>query len=148
MIPQKIKRTKVPVDSPRALMEALDGSLLRLGVEHLDLYQMHAPLSQNSIPDYMDVMAEAVKAGKIHAVGVCNFSENQMREAHAALAKHDIPLATTMVGYNLLRRWPETNGIFSACKELDVTLIPYSPLAEGILTGKYRSGEKKFRLDM
>ena len=148
MIPLKQNRTTVPGKSPRALIEALDGSLLRLGVDYLDLYQMHAPPSKNSIPEYMDVMAEAVKAGKVRAVGVCNFSENQMREAHTALAKHDIPLATTMVGYNLLRRWPETNGIFDACNELDVTLIPYSPLAEGILTGKYRSGKKKFRLDM
>ena len=146
MIPLKQNRTTVPAKSPRALIEALDGSLLRLGVDYLDLYQMHAPPSKNSIPEYMDVMAEAVKAGKVRAVGVCNFPENQMREAHTALAKHDIPLATTMVGYNPLRRWPETNGIFDACKELDVTLIPYSPLAEGILTGKYRSGEKKVSL--
>jgi aryl-alcohol dehydrogenase-like predicted oxidoreductase len=146
MIPLKQKRTTVPADSPRALMEALDGSLLRLGVDYLDLYQMHAPPPNNNIPEYMDVMADAVKAGKIRAVGVCNFSESQMHEAHAALAKHNIPLATAMVGYNLLRRWPESNGVFSACKELGVTLIPYSPLAEGILTGKYRSGEKKVSL--
>jgi len=143
MIPMKQKRTTIPTNSPHALMEALDGTLSRLGIDCLDLYQMHAPPSKNSITEYMDVMAEAVKAGKVHAVGVCNFSEKQMREAHAALAKHDIPLATTMIGYNILRRFPETNGIFAACKELNITLIPYAPLAEGILTGKYRSGEKK-----
>lgn len=147
MIPLKQKRTTVPSHSPRALMEALDGSLSRLGVDYLDLYQMHAPPSKSSITEYMDVMADAVKTGKTRAVGVCNFSENQTREAHAALAKHGIPLATTMVGYDLLRRWPETNGVFNACKELGITLIPYSPLAEGILTGKYRSGEKKVSLE-
>ena len=81
-------------------------------------------------------MAEAKKQGKIRAVGVCNFSAEQMREAHTTLAKYNIPLATTMVGYNILRRWPETNGICAACKELGVSLIPYAPLAEGILTGK------------
>ncbi|MDP4147126.1 MAG: aldo/keto reductase [Bacillota bacterium] len=69
-------------------MEALDGSLLRLGVDSLDLYQMHAPPAKNSITEYMDVMTNAVKAGKVRAVGVCNFSEKQIREAHAALEKH------------------------------------------------------------
>jgi aryl-alcohol dehydrogenase-like predicted oxidoreductase len=146
MIPIKQKRTTVSQDSPRALTDALNGSLSRLGVECLDLYQMHAPPSKNSIADYMDVMAEAVKAGKVRAVGVCNFSEVQIREAYAALAKHSIPLATAMTGYNLLRRWPETNGVFAACKELGISVIPYAPLAEGILTGKYRSPKKKVPL--
>ena len=142
MIPLKPKRTTVPFTSPRALLEALDGSLLRLGVDYIDLYQIHAPPSKNTITEYMDVMAEAVNAGKVRAVGVCNFSEKQMREAHTALAKHGIPLATTMVGYSILRRWAETNGIFDACKELGVSLIPYTPLAEGVLTGKYRVGKR------
>ena len=146
MIPMKQKRTSVPADSPRTLMEALDGSLSRLGVDTLDLYQIHAPPSKNTITEYMDVMAEAVKLGKVRAVGVCNFSEKQMREAHAALAKHGKPLSTVMVGYNILRRWPETNVIFGACKELGVALIPYAPLAEGILTGKYRPKDKKVPL--
>jgi aryl-alcohol dehydrogenase-like predicted oxidoreductase len=146
MMPIKQKRKTVPADSPRALLEALDGSLLRLGVDYLDLYQMHAPPSNNSIADYMGVMAEAVTAGKVRAVGVCNFSETQIREAHTALAKHGIQLATAMVGYNLLRRWPETNGTFSACKELNISVIPYAPLAEGILTGKYRNKDKRVPL--
>jgi aryl-alcohol dehydrogenase-like predicted oxidoreductase len=146
MIPIKQKRTTVSPNSPHALMDALDGSLSRLGIEYLDLYQMHAPPSKNSIADYMDVMAEAVKGGKVRAVGVCNFSEVQIREAYTALAKHNIPLATAMVGYNLLRRWAETNGVFAVCKEMGISVIPYAPLAEGILTGKYRSKAKKVPL--
>jgi aryl-alcohol dehydrogenase-like predicted oxidoreductase len=141
-----LKREKFPADSPRALLEALDGSLFRLGINHIDLYQVHMPPSKNTISDYMDVMAEAVKAGKIRAVGVCNFSKNQIREAHTALSKHSIPLATAMVGYNLLRRFPETNGVFDVCKDLNIVVIPYAPLAEGILTGKYRTGKKKVPL--
>ncbi len=143
MIPFAPKRFTVPKKSPRALMEALDGSLKRLGIDYIDLYQMHAPPSHNTIEEYMDVMAEAVKAGKVRAVGVCNFTASQLRKAHDRLAQHGIPLATEMVGYNLLRRYPETNGVFEACRELNITLIPYAPLAEGILTGKYRTGEKK-----
>lgn len=143
MNPLTQKRTTVSKDDPRALLEALDGSLARLGVDHLDLYQIHMVPKKTSITEYMDVMAEAVRAGKVRAVGVCNFSPKQMKEASDALAKHGIPLATNMVGYNILRRWPETNGVFDMCKELGISIIPYAPLAEGILTGKYRSGEKK-----
>lgn len=142
MIPMSAKRESVPADSPRALMEALNGSLRRLRVDHLDLYQLHAPPSKNSIGDYMHVMADAVDAGKIRAVGVCNFSASQIREAHDALSTRGIPLATAMVGYNLLRRWPESNGVFDICRELDISVIPYGPLAEGVLTGKYRQGAR------
>jgi aryl-alcohol dehydrogenase-like predicted oxidoreductase len=142
MSPLTQKRVAVSKDSPLALLEALDGSLLRLGVDHLDLYQIHMVPKKTAITEYMDVMAMAVKAGKVRAVGVANFSNEQIHEAHSALAKHNIPLATAMVGYNLLRRWPETNGVFDTCKELSVSVIPYAPLAEGILTGKYR-GKKK-----
>jgi aryl-alcohol dehydrogenase-like predicted oxidoreductase len=139
MNPLTQKRKTVSKDSPQALLEALDGSLCRLGVKHIDLYQIHMPPSKNSIADYMDTMAEAVRAGKVRTVGVCNFNEAQIREAHSALAKQGILLATAMVGYNLLRRWPETNGTFDACRELGVSVIPYAPLAEGVLTGKYRA---------
>ena len=104
---------------------------------------MHTLSTKNTIPEYMDVMAEAFWAGKIRSVGVCNFSGEQIREAYTALAKYNIPLATAMVGYNLLRRWPETNDVLETCKELGVSVIPYAPLAEGILTGKYRDGKKR-----
>ena len=142
MNPLKQKRKTVSSDSPRALFEALDNSLLRLGVDYLDLYQMHSPSTKNTITEYMDVMAEAIKTGKIRSVGVCNFSVMQIHEAYEALAKHNIPLATAMIGYNLLRRWPEKNGVLDTCKELGISVIPYAPLAEGILTGKYRDKKK------
>jgi aryl-alcohol dehydrogenase-like predicted oxidoreductase len=85
----------------------------------------------------MDRVADAVEAGKIKAVGVSNYSAEQMREAYAALARRGIPLASNQVEYSLLHRQPETNGILEACRELGITLIAYSPLAGGMLTGKY-----------
>jgi len=63
-----------------------------------------------------------------------------MRTAHAALARRGVPLATNQVEYSLLQRAPESNGVLDACRELGVTLIAYSPLAMGLLTGKYRPG--------
>lgn len=115
----------------------LEASLARLGRDTIDLYQHHFPTRGVSIPKLMDQLADAVEAGKVKAVGVSNYSVEQMQEAHAALAKRGIPLASNQVEYSLLHRQPETNGVIDACRELGITLIAYSPLAGGRLTGKY-----------
>ena len=114
----------------------LNASLDRLGRASIDLYQHHFP-ARVSIPDLMSHMADAVEAGKVTAVGVSNYSAEQMRQAHAALGDRGIPLASNQVEYSLLHRQPETNGVLDACRELGVTLIAYTPLAGGMLTGKY-----------
>src|SRR5512136_1053522 len=90
----------------------------------------------------MELMADAVEAGKVKAVGVSNYSAEQMHLAHTALAKHGIPLASNQVEYSLLHRQPEVNGVLDACRELGVTLIAYQPLASGALTGKYAAGAR------
>lgn len=115
----------------------LEASLERLGRTTIDLYQHHFPVRGVSIPKLMEQLADAVEAGKVKAVGVSNYSAEQMREAHAALANRGVPLASNQVEYSLLHRQPETNGVLDACRELGITLIAYSPLAGGRLTGKY-----------
>ena len=122
--------------------QELAGSLKRLGRSSIDLYQHHFPSNRVSIPKLMELMAEAVAAGKIRAVGVSNYSASQMRLAHAELAKHGLPFASNQVQYSLLHRQPETNGVLDACRELGITLIAYSPLAQGALTGKYSATRK------
>jgi aryl-alcohol dehydrogenase-like predicted oxidoreductase len=87
-------------------------------------------------------MADAVEAGKVKVVGVSNYSAEQMRIAHVALAKRGIPLASNQVQYSLLHRTPEVDGVLDACRELGVTLIAYSPLGMGALTGKYSATKK------
>jgi aryl-alcohol dehydrogenase-like predicted oxidoreductase len=124
------------------LPKELEANLARLGCDSIDLYQHHFPSSRVSIPKLMDFLADALQAGKIKAVGVSNYSAEQMREAHAALAKRGIPLASNQVEYSLLHRQPETNGVLEACRELGITLIAYSPLAGGALTGKYSATHK------
>lgn len=131
--PSPFSRTE---DMPRVL----DASLARLGRGWVDLYHHHFPSSRVSIPKLMDLMADAVEAGKVKAVGVSNYSAEQMRIAHAALARRGIPLASNQVEYSLLHRQPEVNGVLDACRELGVTLIAYQPLASGALTGKYVAG--------
>jgi aryl-alcohol dehydrogenase-like predicted oxidoreductase len=125
-----------------ALPDALDQSLVRLRRSTIDLYQHHFPSRRVSIPALMGFMADAVEAGKVRAIGVSNYSAAQLRIAHAALAERGIPLASNQVEYSLLHRAPEVNGVLDACRELGVTLIAYQPLAQGVLTGKYRPGDR------
>lgn len=131
-----------PFFRTKNLPKELDASLERLGRTTVDLYQHHFPSRLVAIPELMDLLADAVAGGKIKAVGVSNYSADQMRTAHAALARRGIPLASNQVEYSLLHRQPEVNGVLDACRELGVTLIAYSPLAMGALTGKYSTGSR------
>ena len=120
-----------------SLPATLDDSLARLRRTTIDLYQVHYPVRWMSIRTVMNLMADAVEAGKIRAVGVSNYNAEQMRTAHDQLARRGQLLASNQVQYSLLHRDPETYGVLDACRELSVTLIAYMPLASGALTGKY-----------
>lgn len=120
-----------------SLVRALRGSLRRLGVSRVDLYQIHWPFPPIPIETWMDGMADAVELGLTRAVGVSNYSVRQMERAHAALARRGVGLASNQVEYSLLQRGPERTGLLHACRDLGVTLIAYSPLGMGLLTGKY-----------
>ncbi|MGA1975676.1 MAG: aldo/keto reductase [Conexivisphaerales archaeon] len=117
----------------RQFMSALDGSLKRLGRQVIDLYYLHFPSPLPSIGTVMDMMAKAVEAGKIRAVGVSNFSADQMYDAADRLEKYGIPLAANEVRYNLFHRQPEVNGVLDACRKLNVALVAYRPLEGGRL---------------
>lgn len=119
---------------------ALRRSLRRLDREQVDLYQIHFPSPVMPVARLMEGLADAVEAGLTRCVGVSNFSAAQTREAHEVLARRSVALASNQVEYSLVRRRPEKNGVLEACRELDVTLIAYSPLGRGVLSGKYRPG--------
>jgi len=119
------------------LRSALLRSLDRMGLTHVDLYQMHWPFPPISIKSWMDAMSDVVADGLIRAVGVSNYSPAQTAIAFEALDKHHIPLATNQVRYSLLDHSPERSGLVELCKKLDITIIAYSPLEKGVLTGKY-----------
>lgn len=122
------KYLPVPLHS---FQKALAGSIERLGVPTVDLYYLHFPLTK--IEAVMDQMAHAVQAGTIRAVGVSNCNAAQMRRAAEHLARYHIPLAANQVYYSLLHRQPEVNGVLDACRELNVALVAYRPLASGQL---------------
>jgi len=103
----------------------------------IDLYMVHQPFGLSSPEAEMDAMAELAEAGKIRSVGVSNFDVERMQRASAALEKHGLHLAVNQMEYSLLNRKIETSGVLQAAKDLGVTIIAYTPLASGVLSGKY-----------
>lgn len=103
----------------------------------IDLHQVHNPASFSSPEAEMDAMAQLLNDGKIKAVGVSNFDAKNMRRAHQRLQELGYGLSANQVKYSLLDRKIESNGILAAAKELGITIIAYSPLEMGLLTGKF-----------
>ncbi len=120
-----------------AVPAALKRSLERLGLEQVDLYQIHWPSPLMSIETMMEGLVLCVERGLARAVGVSNFNASQMVRAYSALARRNVPLASNQVHYSLLNRDVEKNGLLARCRELGVRLIAYSPLEMGLLSGKY-----------
>jgi aryl-alcohol dehydrogenase-like predicted oxidoreductase len=123
-----------------AVAKALSASLERLQCDRVALYQVHWPFALLMGQDtLMNALADEVERGRIEAIGVSNYSAKQMRKAHDILARRGIPLAVNQVRYSLLARKIEQIGILDTARELGVTILAYSPLAQGLLTGKYQS---------
>ena len=125
---------------PRHLPKLLDAALSRLGRSQVDVYQLRLFGLFVPIQAWMNRLADAVDSGKVRAVGVSGFTEGRLRAAHASLEARGIPLASVQNQYSLLDRRPEFDGVLDACKELGITLIAFSPLALGALSGKYGPG--------
>jgi aryl-alcohol dehydrogenase-like predicted oxidoreductase len=123
--------------SKNSLHKALKNSLRRLQLDHVALYQIHWPSFIQSIELLMDSLTEEVKSGKTITVGISNFNITQTMRAYNTLSRHQINLASNQVEYHLLNRQIEKNGLLDRCKELGIRVIAYSPLAQGLLTGKY-----------
>lgn len=127
------------LDVVRELRRSLEGSLRRLGVEQVDLYQLHGPISLRSKAALAEALAQVQRAGLTRAVGVSNYSVREMTAIHRELAKRGVPLASNQIELSLLRRTPETSGLLAACARLGVVPLAYSPIGQGRLTGKYSS---------
>ena len=122
-----------------SIRRTIDKRIKNLSPFPIDLHQAHWPRSLSSIESVMNAMADLVEAGRIRAVGVSNYNAEQMRRAYKVLDKRGVPLASNQVKYNLLDRTIEDNGVLDAARELGVTIIAYSPLEMGLLTGKFHA---------
>jgi aryl-alcohol dehydrogenase-like predicted oxidoreductase len=127
------------------IIKTIDDRIKALEPYPIDLHQVHMPFGFSSEKKEMEAMAELVKAKKIRYVGVSNFSAKKMRSAWETLQKAGIPLVSNQVRYSLLDRKIETNGIMDTAKELGITIIAYSPLAQGLVTGKFHDNPALIR---
>lgn len=121
----------------RSVFRAIRGSLRRLGLPYVDLYQLHWPFPPISIERWMEGLADTVEEGLVRAIGVSNCNVEQMTRAQEALTRRGLTLATNQVQFSLLDCGAKRRALLAACLEMGVTLIAYSPLGMGMLTGKY-----------
>jgi aryl-alcohol dehydrogenase-like predicted oxidoreductase len=125
----------VPDGSPASIRMAVDGSLQRLGTEHIDLYYQHRVDPQTPIEETVGALAELVAEGKVRHIGLSEASPSTIRRAHAV---H--PVAALQTEYSLWTRDPEAE-LLPMLRELGIGFVPYSPLGHGFLTGQIRSVE-------
>jgi pyridoxine 4-dehydrogenase len=118
------------------VVEACLNSLDRLGASKCAIYQLHWPALINN-DGYLDGLAKCYERGLCQGVGVSNYGPKLLKYAHSKLAAKGVPLLTNQIQYSLLARSPEQDGLLKTAADLNVTILAYSPLAQGILTGKF-----------
>jgi aryl-alcohol dehydrogenase-like predicted oxidoreductase len=124
---------------PEYVRRAVDASLRRLGVEVIDLYQLHSPDPNTPIADTLGALDELVKAGKVREIGCSNFTLPQLREAAAAVRPGAARFVSLQNELSLLNR-DARNELLPECERTGIAFLPYFPLANGLLSGKYRKG--------
>jgi len=125
---------------PDYIKRAVEDSLRRLGTDHIDLYQLHRPDSNTPIGETLAGLDALVKAGKVLEIGASNFSAEQVREADGAVRGGAARFVSVQNEYSLMHREPEKD-VLPECVQRGIAFLPYFPLANGLLTGKYRSGQ-------
>jgi aryl-alcohol dehydrogenase-like predicted oxidoreductase len=127
--------------SPQYIQEAIEASLRRLRTDRIDLYQLHQPDPKTPVAETLDALDQLVRAGKVREIGCSNFSVAQIRGA-ADAAKDGAHFISVQNEFSLFQREPETDGVLAECEARGIAFLPYFPLASGLLTGKYRKGQK------
>ncbi|MDN5833395.1 MAG: aldo/keto reductase family protein [Brevibacterium sp.] len=126
--------------SRKHIMESINGSLSRLGTDYVDLYQAHRYDYETPLEETMQAFADVVRAGKALYIGVSEWNADQIRAAHHLARGHGIQLVSNQPQYNMLWRVIESE-VVPASKELGVSQVVWSPIAQGVLTGKYKPGQ-------
>jgi L-glyceraldehyde 3-phosphate reductase len=125
--------------SRKYLLNSLDQSLRRMGLEYVDIFYHHRPDAQTPLEETMSALAHAVRSGKAIYAGVSNYSATDTRKAAEILRQMGVPLLIHQPVYNMFNRWVEPE-LLPALADLGVGCIPFSPLAQGLLTNRYLSG--------
>jgi len=124
---------------PDHVRRALEGSLRRLGTDHVDLYYLHSPDPETPIADTLGALDDLVREGKVREIGSSNFTVEQIREADRGARPEGARFVSVQNEYSLLHRDPE-GGVLEECERRGIGFVPYFPLSSGLLSGKYRKG--------
>jgi aryl-alcohol dehydrogenase-like predicted oxidoreductase len=126
--------------SRKHIREGIDGSLTRLQTDHVDLYQAHRYDVETPLEETMQAFADVVRSGKAHYIGVSEWTAEQIRAGHALATELKIPFVSNQPQYSMLWRVIEPE-VVPTCEELGIGQIVWSPIAQGVLTGKYKPGQ-------
>jgi aryl-alcohol dehydrogenase-like predicted oxidoreductase len=127
--------------SRKHIREAIDGSLTRLQTDHIDLYQAHRYDHETPLEETMQAFADVVHSGKAHYIGVSEWTADQIRDAHTFATELKIPFVSNQPQYSMLWRVIEAD-VVPTCEELGIGQVVWSPIAQGVLTGKYKPGQQ------
>jgi L-glyceraldehyde 3-phosphate reductase len=126
--------------SRKYLLASLDQSLRRMGLDYVDIFYSHRFDPDTPLEETMGALAQAVRQGKALYVGISSYPEKETREAHRILKEMGVATTIHQPSYSIVNRWIENDRTIDACGELGIGIIAFSPLAQGVLSGKYNSG--------
>jgi aryl-alcohol dehydrogenase-like predicted oxidoreductase len=126
--------------SRKHIMESINGSLERLGTDYVDVYQAHRYDYETPLEETMEAFADVVHSGRAHYIGVSEWRAEEIRAGHSLARELKIPLVSNQPQYNMLWRVIEPE-VVPTCEELGMGQVVFSPIAQGILTGKYKPGQ-------
>lgn len=126
--------------SRKYLLASLDQSLARMGLDYVDIFYSHRYDPETPLEETMGALAQAVQSGKALYVGISSYPEQQTREAYRILKQMGVATTIHQPSYSMINRWIENDRTIDACGELGIGMIAFSPLAQGVLSGKYNAG--------
>ncbi len=128
--------------SRKYLMASLDQSLKRMGLDYVDIFYSHRPDPDTPLEETMGALADIVRSGKALYVGISSYPREETFKAHALLKEMGVGLTIHQPSYSVVNRWIENDDTIGACDELGIGIIAFSPLTQGVLSGKYNRGDK------
>jgi L-glyceraldehyde 3-phosphate reductase len=128
--------------SRKYLLASLDQSLQRMGLDYVDIFYSHRFDPDTPLEETMGALAHSVRSGKALYVGISSYPEAETRQAYAILKQMGVATTIHQPSYSMINRWFENDGTIDACSDLGIGVIAFSPLAQGVLSGKYNSGDK------
>lgn len=129
--------------SRKYMIASADQSLQRLDLDYVDIFYSHRFDPKTPLEETMGALATLVQQGKALYVGISNYPEQQTRQAHAMLKSLGVPCLIHQPSYSIINRWIEDDKTIDACGELGIGMMAFSPLAQGMLSGKYNTGDTK-----